>query len=212
MKYQKKRMAHRAMLFVYLLLLPLLAGGCERYSYESVAVRDSFPDSGSEAESEPESTDGISGKVTLIRVYVCGAVRESGVYTLPQGARVCDAVEAAGGLSEEADEISLNQARILSDGEQITVLTKEQAEKSALMAAEGSAADEGRPPDSLRININTAGPEELQKLNGIGAARAADIIAYREEHGGFQKIEDIMKVTGIKSSLFNRIKDGITVG
>ena len=151
-------------------------------------------------ESLPEENDAESR--AEIFVYVCGAVRTPGVYALPAGSRVYEAVELAGGLTEEADERAVNQAEVLKDGMQVTVPTRTEAEE--LRAAEGNAYG--------RVNINTAGVSELTRLTGIGEARAKDIIAYREAHGAFSSPEEIMKVSGIKEAVYEKIKDDITVG
>lgn len=135
-----------------------------------------------------------------ICVYVCGAVNAPGVYTLPAGSRVYEAVRMAGGLSDEADEKAVNQAELLTDGRQVTIPTKAEV----LKEEEGAA---GGP-----VNINTAGVSELMRLSGVGESRAKDIIAYRKEHGAFSVPEDIMKVPGIKEAVFEKIKDDITVG
>ena len=159
--------------------------------------------------SQEQDTD--QREETII-VYVCGAVKRSGVVTLPEGSRVYEAIEAAGGLTEDADERLLNQAMMLADGDQITVLTKDEAGTKELQPVTNGSGGTSGETSGGKININTADLEALQQLSGIGAAKAADIIAYREANGAFRTIEDIMKVSGIKTALFNRIKDGITVG
>ena len=149
-------------------------------------------------------------------IHICGAVNRPGVYTFPEGSRVCDAVDAAGGLSEEAAANSLNQAALLSDGLQIVVPTQEEAEgllsgifSSGIYTADG-AAGTAQSSDGL-VNINTASLEELMTLPGIGQTRAEAILAYRQALGGFQTIEDIMKVDGIKEGSFAKLKEKITV-
>lgn len=135
-----------------------------------------------------------------ICVYVCGAVNRPGVVELPEGSRVNDALEAAGGFAEDASREHVNLAARVTDGEKLFFPTCEEA---------ASAAEE-KNEDGL-IDINTASAEELCKLPGIGASRAADIIRYREREGGFKTCEDIMKVTGIKTSVYDKIKDRIKV-
>ena len=139
-------------------------------------------------------------KSTIV-VHVCGAVARPGVYELAAGSRAEAAVKAAGGLTGDALEESLNQARILTDGEQIRVLTKEEAQNAA--GQEGVSGG--------KIDINTADISGLVTLNGIGETKAEAIIAYREAHGGFKKIEDICEVDGIGEKTFEKIKDSITV-
>lgn len=136
-------------------------------------------------------------------VHVCGAVRHEGVYKLPPGSRIEDAVNAAGGFLPAADRDYCNLAQPLEDGQQIRVPTRAEAEALRESARQQS--------DGL-VNINTASEEELMQLPGIGQARASAIIAWREENGGFQTIEDIMKVSGIKESAFLKIKDRIKTG
>ena len=138
----------------------------------------------------------------LVCVHVCGAVHQSGVYYLPQGSRVNDALLAAGGLTEEGDTDYMNLALPVSDGEQVYFPTKEEA--TLLNRADGTI-------QSGMVNINTADVAGLCSLPGIGESRAKDIIAYRRKNGRFEKTEDIMKVPGIKQSIFDRINDCITV-
>ncbi len=144
-------------------------------------------------------------------VHVCGEVVNPGIYELPAGSRIYEAVKAAGGFTENAAEESVNLASPIEDGVQIRIYSKEEAETLAAGAApfDGfEASGEGKEPV---VNLNTATKEELMTLSGIGESRAEDIIRYREENGGFQNIEDIMKVSGIKDAAFQKIKDRITV-
>ena len=149
-------------------------------------------------------------------VHVCGCVKEPGVYSLDPGSRIMEAVDMAGGFTDEADSDVINLADRLTDGMQIYV---------------PAASETGTDPDrqyiktpqnvsdvpatavsgSDRININTASKEELMTLNGVGASRAEAIIAYRAENGCFDSIEEIMNISGIKDGLFGKIKDKITV-
>ena len=144
-------------------------------------------------------------------VHVCGEVVNPGIYELPAGSRIYEAVKAAGGFTENAAEESVNLASPIEDGVQIRIYSKDEAETLAAGAApfDGfEASGEGKEPV---VNLNTATKEELMTLSGIGESRAEDIIRYREENGGFQNIEDIMKVSGIKDAAFQKIKDRITV-
>lgn len=138
----------------------------------------------------------------MIYVHICGAVSAPGVYELPEGSRIFEAVEAAGGFTEEAAQASLNLAQVISDEEQIVILTKEEVESKARMEREQQAGI---------VNLNTASKEQLMTLPGIGESRAEDIIRYRKESGGFQSVEEIMNVPGIKESAYLKIKDSITV-
>lgn len=150
-------------------------------------------------------------------VHVCGEVRRPGVYELREGSRVFEAVERAGGFTEQAARDFLNLAALVCDGMKVTVPNAEEAALLSESGADGlefsqtteQAAREAQGQN--RVNLNTATKEELMTLKGIGESRAEDIIRYREESGGFQSIEDIMKVPGIKDAGFQKIKDRITV-
>ena len=148
----------------------------------------------------------VSQETQKIYVYVCGAVTQPGVYEMKEGSRVYEAVAMAGGITQEADDTCINMARIVTDGEQITILTQEEVLQMHTISGTGQGSI-GR-----MVNINTASVTELTQLSGIGEARALAIIAYREEKGAFQSIEQIKNVSGIKDALYEKIKDYITVG
>lgn len=141
-------------------------------------------------------------------VHVCGAVQSPGVYTLEEGSRIYQAVEAAGGFTKEAGEDYLNQADRVSDGMKIYVPELSELQDMAWQEISGSVFENA---DGGLVNINTADEALLCTLSGVGSSRAKSIIAYRQEHGAFQKIEDIMNVEGIKEGLFQKIRDNITV-
>lgn len=143
-----------------------------------------------------------------VTVYVCGAVRHPGVYTLEDGLRIADAIEAAGGFKKSASRNAWNLAEKLTDGNMYTIPTKEEAD--AVEFADSGDGHASQVQDD-KVHINTAGIEELMKLPGVGQARAEAIISYREEHGTFVSPEDIMKVSGIKTALFEKMKDNIAV-
>ena len=145
--------------------------------------------------------EGADGQERLLYVHVCGAVREPGVVALKAGSRAEDALLSAGGFLEEADQSYVNLAAFVEDGEKLYFPTVQEAEK---------LADEAEGIKKGLVNINTADEKELCTLPGIGSARAKDIISYRETNGGFERIEDIMKVSGIKESAYEKLKDKIT--
>ena len=135
-----------------------------------------------------------------IRVHVCGAVMTPGVVSLPEDSRAEDALEAAGGFAENAWRDYVNLAERVRDGEKLYFPTLEESESLTL-----------QEPESGLVNINTADVAMLCTLPGIGESRANDIIAYREANGPFGSCEDIMKVSGIKDSVYSKISDKITV-
>ena len=164
----------------------------------------------------------------MIYVDVCGAVANPGVFQLAAGSRVFQAIEAAGGYLPEAVQNCVNRAGVLTDGQQLYILTQEEMEQQGLDPAEMAGASDGQMNGSAgtgqntgiaaqaqqdnRININTADETQLTTLTGIGATRAQAIIAYRQENGPFAAIEEIMNVQGIKEGTFAKIKDEIVVG
>lgn len=142
-----------------------------------------------------------------IFVYVCGAVQKPGVYELLSGQRICDAIAAAGGLSEQAAGDSLNQAEVLSDGQMLRVLTTEEAAAATVQPGQ-ETAESSRDG---RVDINTADASALMSLPGIGQSKADAIIAYRNEHGAFKAPEELMNISGIKEGVYQKIKDSIKV-
>lgn len=147
-----------------------------------------------------------------IIVHVTGQVKNSGVVSLEEGARVVDAIYSAGGETVDADLNKLNLAYILNDGDKIYVPKKEdtQTEYITSGAGENVSSNDTQSSDSKIININTATVDELSTLSGIGKAIAERIVAYRMQNGKFENIEDIKNVIGIGDSKFNNIKDEIT--
>lgn len=162
------------------------------------------------AQAENGSKLYFSETAAYIYVYVCGAVNSPGVVQVPEGARVFEALDAAGGMTAEAADYAVNQAAVLADGEQVTVPTREQAENWTMDAASGEKIA-SEPENGGRVNINRAEAEELMTLPGIGEARAADIIEYRQASGGFESIEEIKNISGIGDALFEKIKDRIEI-
>ncbi len=144
-----------------------------------------------------------------LQVYICGAVEKPGVYKVEEEQRLIDLLALCGGFSEEADTASLNLARRLEDGEQIYVLTRKEAAEAA--KEQEKITQEKEEAADGKININTAGLEQLMTLSGIGKAKAESIIHYRETKGSFDSIEDLMKIEGIKTAVFNKIKDMVKV-
>ena len=174
-----------------------------------------------------ELSDASSEKAKTLVVHICGAVSAPGVYELPAGSRIIDAVEAGGGFLPEADEACCNLAEEIVDGCQIYIMTKTescadgQTEKKAgiqtspdsdMQTTDRNVRSNSAPAlENGLVNLNTADVAALMTLPGIGESRAKAIISYREQHGAFAQIEDIMKISGIKQAAFSKIKDKITV-
>lgn len=163
-------------------------------------------------------------KNSTICVYICGAVVNEGVYEVPAGSRVSDVLDKAGGYSEEALHGYVNLARTLEDGERVYIPDKQELESLGILEGDGSSSGSGDSSGSggasgasadgskeTLVNINTADSETLQTLPGIGEKKAADIIAYREEHGAFSSTEDLKNISGIGDSTFEKLSPHITV-
>ena len=150
----------------------------------------------------------MSGEAECV-IHICGAVAVPGVYRLPAGSRVVDAVKAAGGLAEDAAERGVNQAAPISDGMQIVIPTLEEAEQK-IFSPDGVMEENGTGKGGL-VDINTADEAELMTLPGIGQAKANAIVAYRENNGNFSSIEDLRKVPGIKEGVFGQVQSLICV-
>ncbi len=145
----------------------------------------------------------------IIVVHVCGCVVQPDVYELQENARLIDAVKAADGFTKNAATDCINQAQLLADGQRVYIPSREEIEKGFVI--EDFVSVNQNSTTNQRININRASKEELMTLPGIGEAKAERIIAYRNEHNGFQTIEDIQQIAGVKEAIFSNVKDLITV-
>ena len=163
-------------------------------------------DSSSEKEVKKEEKD-ESPEQDLITVDVKGAVKSPGIYDLPVGSRVHDAVQKAGGLTEEADSKSLNLAQKISDEALVYVPTKGE-EAASQQAASGTTASTSK---EKKINLNKASLEELKQVKGLGGKRAQDIIDHREANGKFKSVDELKKVSGIGAKSIEKLKDYVTV-
>lgn len=199
-----------------LICILVILVGCGKSTAEYINSEDILVSSEEEIESETiTASETTSEEPQEIFVYVCGAVVSPGVYAIPEGSRICNLFQYAGGLTEEAAGDYWNQARILVDGEMIYVPTQEEAKERSdeewdnaggLGVSQG--IDEGK---DKKININTASIEELMTLPGIGESKALAILEYREEKGAFSSVEDLKEIPGIKDGVFAKIKKYITI-
>lgn len=151
-----------------------------------------------------EKTEVSTTQETVIFVDIKGAVKNPGVYQMKPGDRVKDALEAAGGLTAEADSQKVNLAKRLED-QMVIVVPKvgEEAEEIPAGETRKEATKEGK------VNINTATVEELKTLKGVGEKKAEAIIEYRKKNGSFKTKEDLMKVRGIGKKLFEAFQERI---
>lgn len=141
-----------------------------------------------------------------VLVHVTGAVRTPGLVSLSAGARVVDAVAAAGGVADEADLAAVNLARTVADGEQLAIPRVGDPPPVAAAASPGGGGPAGTP-----VNLNTAAQSELESLPRIGPALAQRILDWRQANGRFTQPSDLLKVTGIGQKLFDGLKDRVVV-
>ena len=186
---------------------------------------------------ESDQGEGLYSETESVHLYVhiCGEVNEPGVYEVEPGSRIFEAVELAGGFTDDAAPDYLNMALETADGMKVTIPSRQEAEVHYGYGGSGTdpsgissqkewievPEESGQNSNGLgtasediagkKVNLNTATKEELTALKGIGDSRAADIILYREEHGPFRAIEEVMNISGIKEAAFQKIKDDITV-
>lgn len=219
----KKRMIFICMIAVVSAFLLAGCGRKDAYVISGETLDESLADASSVDETVLDS-----GPSATIYVDVDGAVLQPGVYSLPDNARVFDAVDAAGGLLPEACSEILNQAEHVSDGQKLYIMTKEEWEvqKEPGSSQEWTGTQEGTgkqgqngtqgtqkqaEQDDELVDLNRATEGELCTLPGIGQTRAQAIIAYREASGGFRSIDEIQNVSGIKSGTYEKIKNKIKV-
>ena len=187
---------------------------------ESSSTSSSENTSGTDTSQDSSTTNAQENAAMYI--HVIGAVQAPGVYGLSANARVCDAIEAAGGLRSDASEQALNLARVLNDGEQIQVLTQEEYEESLEVGISLSSASSassatsssatGATTSTGLININKATVDELDTLPGVGPSTAQKIVADRESNGPFASIEELKRVSGIGDKKYEQLSGLICVG
>ena len=222
-RWPEKLLGHKAVV-VAILVVIAAASGLAMASFSSRSSNVSFERSDEAGVSDvhgaedasPDDVDESSAKSSSaaeVYVDVDGAVVRPGVYRLKDGARVSQAIDAAGGLTAEADVTGLNRASKITDGQKIYVPTvgEQQAAATVGGAESGAATTPGAGSSSELVNINTASAAELQTLSGIGPSMAQSIIDERTQNGAFASVDDLMRVSGIGEKKLSKIKDCICV-
>ena len=156
----------------------------------------------------PRAAPAATPSPVILIVDVAGWVEHPGVYELPDGSRVIDAIEAAGGAKKGAELTVLNLAAPLTDGQQVLVARAAEQAAAAPATGEGTAAVPGA---TTLVNVNTATAEQLETLPGIGEVLAATILQYREEHGPFTSIDQLLDVSGIGEVTLEELRDLVTI-
>lgn len=220
-RWAEKLLGHKAVVVAILVVIAAASGlAMASFSSRSSGVSFEHSDEASASDvresgdaSPDDESSAKSFSAAEVYVDVDGAVVRPGVYRLKDGARVSQAIDAAGGLAAEADVTGLNRASKITDGQKIYVPTVgEQQAAAAVGGAESSAATTpGAGSSSGLVNINTASAAELQTLSGIGPSMAQSIIDERTQNGAFASVDDLMRVSGIGEKKFAKIKDCICV-
>ncbi|WP_082317549.1 ComEA family DNA-binding protein [Streptomyces sp. NRRL WC-3549] len=169
-----------------------------------VPSADSVPSGPPGSATAPGAGDSAAAPGGQIVVDVSGKVRRPGIQRLPSGSRVADALSAAGGVREGADMTGLNRARVLTDGEQVLVGLPgvQPAPGGTAGGATAGGAGAGQPGPETPVSLNTATPEQLESLPGVGPVLAQHIIDYRTEHGGYRSVDELREVDGIGDRRF----------
>ncbi len=212
----------------------ILAGNSNDYSTLDLE-NDALVDSGKNVENEQENsmqsadntnvtddgndidnTNQVTEEVVEIAVHITGEVKKQGLIYLKEGSRVADAIEKAGGETENADLSQINLAYVLQDGQKIYVPNKNEKISQYITGNSGNNDTEenntsNSSKEDSKVNINTANQSELDSLPGIGPSIAQKIIDYREENGNFKTIEELQNVKGIGDAKYEEIKDRVTV-
>ena len=221
-RWAEKLLGHKAVV-VAILVVIAAASGLAMASFNSHSGGVSFERSdeasasdvrgSGDASPDDDESSAKSSSAAEVYVDVDGAVVRPGVYRLKDGARVSQAIDAAGGLTAEADVAGLNRASKVTDGQKIYVPTvgEQQAAAAVGGAESGAATTPGAGSSSELVNINTASAAELQTLSGIGPSMAQSIIDERTKNGAFASIDDLMRVSGIGEKKLAKIKDCICV-
>ena len=162
-------------------------------------------DSASEKEDKSQKSETEEVEQDLITVDVKGAVKSPGIYDLPVGSRINDAVQKAGGLTENADSKSINLAQRISDEALVYVPTKEET------TSQEAHSNASNTKENKKVNLNKASLEELKQVKGLGGKRAQDIIDHRETNGQFKSVDDLKKVSGIGAKTVEKLKEYVTV-
>lgn len=214
----------KKIIVLFVVTVALMITGCsskddEKIIIDGEVVSDSetasfvYSEKNSENVNVEKVYDDVETEKKTYIVYVCGEVKEPGVYEIYEQSRVIDAINAAGGVNSEASVECLNLASYVSDGEKIYVpsIDEEAGTDMSTGSINSGNNETEKPQGTVKINLNTADKTSLMTIPGVGESKANKIIAYREEHGKFLKPEDLMLVSGIKEGMFNKVKDYICV-
>lgn len=167
-----------------------------------------------------ENNQNAQSEENIIFIHIIGEIQNEGLITLKEGARIVDAIEKAGGVTESADLSRLNLAFVLSDGQKVRIPSIHDSDENMAYVTDGSGnnviIDNGNGTSGIsmnnsKVNINTASQTELETLDGIGPSLAARIIEYRNKNGKFKSVEDLLNVSGIGEAKLDGMKGRVVV-
>lgn len=191
-------------------------GAENKHLNEGTSQSSSEESSGVEIISSNSKDDDANAAHQTISVHVVGSVVNPGLYEVEKGSRIKEVIDAASGFKDDAEQSSVNLARVVEDGEQIVVQSKNASPQASSSASSSSSAvsssnSTGSSTGAGLVNINTADAQTLMSLSGVGESTAKKIIADREKNGPFKTKKDITRVSGIGEKKYEAIKDSITV-
>ena len=202
-------------IFMVIIIIYYIYSTLASIDYDSDSIEDNSISDTIDSEAENVAISENVTETNEILVHVSGCVKENKVVSLPDGSRINDAIEAAGGLTKDADLSNVNLAYILEDGEKIYIPKKGEqlSEFSSASIADNSSSISNNTSlkKTTKININKATQAELETIPGIGPSTALKIVTYRNENGKFKSIEDIKNVSGIGDAKYEKMKDYITI-
>lgn len=194
--------------------------GIEKFENENAELignnsSDSFDENGDSGKSDNKNNTNSNMTKEEIYVHIVGKVKNEGVITLSKGQRIIDAIEKAGGVTEEADLSKINLAFVLSDGQKVRIpgVNDENLREEYVTAGGGNIYVQGGSSvgSGVKVNVNTASQTELETISGVGPSLAAKIINYREKNGKFKNIDELKNVSGIGESKFEGMKDFVDI-
>ncbi len=211
-------MGKQKLIVIIIVLFVMVSGIFYSVSYEKTeeavfvveeAVYDEEEIVQGEEKTVTDTEEAEKSEERILFVHICGQVELPGVYCLEEESRITDLIELAGGFTADAARDYINLAQKLSDGQKIYIPSLDEVTENDLLSENGSA--EQLNGALQKININSANKDTLMTLTGIGEAKAEAIIQYREKNGGFESIEELKQIEGIKDGVFNKIKDEIEI-
>lgn len=198
--------------FVIVIGIGFIKNKIEENSYNKMYEDIEFENAINVNENMEKAEEVLKEQENKIKVYVTGAVNNAGVVELNEGSRIQDAINLAGGVRDDANLEEVNLAYCLEDGQKLYIPNINEKEVEYLSTENGDKVIEGyKNSDTLKVNINTGGVEELKKLPGVGESLAQKIIDYRNENGKFKTVDDLKNVSGIGEKKFESMSEYLYV-